>query len=70
LYGPRIGLPPSHITNGGNFILAYGESLRETSLQHRADMLIKDGYEMRRVQKVMEEMLDDQIREKLKGGKK
>lgn len=66
MWGPRQGLPPSHITNGTNFVLSYGEVLRENSLQHRADMLIKEGYDARRVQKVMEEALDDQIREKLK----
>jgi hypothetical protein len=69
MYGPFIGLPPSHITNGGNFVAAYGETLRETSIQHRADMLIKDGYEIERVKKVMTEMLDDEIRNKLKGRK-
>lgn len=69
MWGPLQGLPLSHITNGGNFIQAYGESLRDSSIQKRADQLIKEGYDHKRIMKVMEEMEDEHIREKLKGKK-
>lgn len=69
MWGPREGLPPSHITNGSHFVKAYGETLRESSIQHRAEQLIKDGYEHKRVMKVLEEMEDEHIREKLRGKK-
>ena len=64
-YGPREGRPFG-TTDGNNFVMAYHETLRETELDRRAAKLIKEGYDAKRVMRVMEEEVDNTIREKLK----
>ena len=64
-YGPREGRPFG-TTDGNNFVLAYADTLREKELDRRAARLIKEGYDAKRVMKVMEEEVDNTIREKLK----
>jgi len=64
-YSPRMGRPFG-TTDGGNFVLEYHEALREKEIQRRADKLIREGYDAKRVMRVMEEEVDNSIREKLK----
>jgi hypothetical protein len=64
-YGPREGRPFG-TTDGNNFVLAYHGALRESELDRRAAKLIKEGYDAKRVMRVMEEEVDNTIREKLK----
>jgi hypothetical protein len=65
MYGPFNGLPHG-TTNGTNFVLEYQDVLRESELHRRADKLIREGYDAKRVMKVLEEAVDNTIREKLK----
>jgi hypothetical protein len=64
-YGPREGRPFG-TTGGNNFVLEYHDTLREKELVRRADKLIKEGYDAKRVLRVMEEAMDSDIMEKLK----
>ena len=64
-YGPREARPFG-TTDGTNFVLAYHEALKESELHRRADKLIKEGYDAKRVMRIMEEQVDNDIREKLK----
>lgn len=64
-YSPRMARPFG-TTDGGNFVLEYHDTLREKELHRRADNLIREGYDAKRVMRVMEEEVDNSIREKLK----
>ena len=64
-YSPREGRPFG-TTDGNNFVLAYHDTLREKELDRRAAKLIKEGYDAKRVMRVMEEEVDNTIREKLR----
>ena len=63
-YTPRLGRPFG-TTDGGNFVLEYHDALREKTLQRRMDDLIREGYDAKRVMRIMEEQVDNTIREKL-----
>jgi hypothetical protein len=64
-YTPRTGRPFG-TTDGSNFVLEYQSVLRQAELERRVANLLKDGYDAKRVARIMEEEVDNTIREKLR----
>lgn len=63
-YSPREGRPFG-TTDGNNFVLEYHQAMREKELHRRIDSLIREGYDEKRIARVMEEEVDNTIRKKL-----
>ena len=65
MYGALYGLPPSHPTNGSNFIAEYGEALSDQEWHRRTQKLVDEGYDAKHVAEMMKEHIGDTIKRKL-----
>jgi len=64
-YGPREGLPLRNITNGSNFVKAYGENLSQEHWNKLTQGLVAQGYEPERIHRVLEQHLDNALLKKI-----
>jgi hypothetical protein len=64
-YGPREGLPLRNITNGSNFVKAYGENVSQERYNKLTQGLVAQGYEPERIHRVLEQHLDNALLKKI-----
>ena len=65
MYGALYGLPPSHVTNGNEFISEYGSALSDAEWHRRTNKLVQEGYDAKHINEAMKDHLSDYLRKRL-----